>query len=116
MEGPVQAPLSLRLYVSGASAGTSAVEANLRRLCDDVGLSYEVEVVDVALDPDAAEADRIVLTPTIVRVTPPELRVAGDLSNMEAALDGLGLRLWGRRVEGRNDGHWSGLDGSGPTA
>jgi hypothetical protein len=41
----------------------------------------------------------VVLTPTLMRLTPPELRVAGDLSDTEAALDGLGLRLWGQLAD-----------------
>jgi circadian clock protein KaiB len=115
MDGPVQAPLSLRLYVSGTSAGSGAVEANLRQLFDEVGLVFDVEVLDVDEHPDAAEEDRIVLTPTIIRLTPPRLRVAGDLSNIEAAMDGLGLRLWGRRARVSQDGHGPSTDGVGPT-
>jgi circadian clock protein KaiB len=100
--GPTQVPLRLRLYVNGQAAESTAVEPNLRRLCERVGLAYEVEVVDVLEHPDEAERDRIVLTPTLMRLTPPELRVAGDLSDIEAALDGLGLRVWGQIS---NDGH-----------
>jgi circadian clock protein KaiB len=97
MDGPRQVPLRLRLYVNGTARESAAVEANLRRMCDEVGLDYEVEVVDVLEHPEAAERDRVVLTPTLMRITPPELRVSGDLSDTEAALDGLGLRLWGQR-------------------
>jgi circadian clock protein KaiB len=94
-ERPAQVPLRLRLYVSTATPESATVESNLRRVCDGVGLAFEVEVLDVHEHPDEAERDRIVLTPTLLRLTPPQLRVAGDLSNMEAAMDGLGLRVWG---------------------
>jgi circadian clock protein KaiB len=97
VEGPTQVPLHLRLYVNGQAPEAASVEANLRRVCDEVGLVYEVEVLDVAEHPGAAEEDRVVLTPTLIRLTPPEMRVAGDLSDVEAALDGLGLRVWGQR-------------------
>jgi circadian clock protein KaiB len=99
-EMPVQIPLRLRLYVSGAAPESVAVEANLRRVCEEVGLLYEVEVLDVREHPDEAEADRVVLTPTLIRLTPPQLRVAGDLSDVEAAMDGLGLRVWGLSLDG----------------
>jgi circadian clock protein KaiB len=99
MDGPTQVPLQLRLYVNDQAPESAGVEANLRRICDEVGLEYEVEVLDVATHADAAAADRVVLTPTLIRLTPPEMRVAGDLSDVEAALDGLGLRLWGQRRE-----------------
>jgi hypothetical protein len=75
---PAQVPLQLRLYVSRHTPESAAVETNLRRVCDEVGLAYEVEVFDVREHPDEAERDRIVLTPTLLRLTPPEMRVAGD--------------------------------------
>jgi circadian clock protein KaiB len=96
VNGPPQVPLALRLYVNGQTPESTVVESNLRRMCEHVGLECEVEVIDVLDDPEAAERDRVVLTPTLMRLTPPELRVAGDLSDTEAALDGLGLRLWGQ--------------------
>jgi circadian clock protein KaiB len=105
MNGPPQVPLRLRLYVNGQAPESVVVETNLRRMCDQVGLECEVEVVDVLEHPEAAERDRVVLTPTLMRLTPPELRVAGDLSDTEAALDGLGLRLWGQLAD----------QGDGPT-
>ncbi len=96
---PPQVVLELRLYVNAASPESLLVERNLRALCDEAGLRYTVEIVDVTEDPEAAERDRIVLTPTLIRLTPPEMRVAGDLSDTEAALDGLGLRVWGQLRE-----------------
>jgi circadian clock protein KaiB len=99
-ERPAQIPLQLRLYISTATPESAAVETNLRRVCERVGLAFEVEVLDVREHPDEAERDRIVLTPTLLRLTPPQLRVAGDLSNMEAAMDGLGLRVWGMSTDG----------------
>jgi circadian clock protein KaiB len=99
MDGPRQVPLKLRLYVNGHAPESTVVESNLRRMCDHVGLECDVEVIDVLEHPEAAEHDRVVLTPTLMRLTPPELRVAGDLSDTEAALDGLGLRLWGQLAD-----------------
>jgi circadian clock protein KaiB len=96
MDGPPQVLVQLRLYVNRKAPEAELVERNLRRMCDEVGLRYEVEIIDVDEDPDAAERDRVVLTPTLIRLTPPELRVAGDLSDISAALDGLGLRVWTR--------------------
>ena len=96
VDGTPQVPLRLRLYVNAGTAEASHVEPNLSRLFDEVGMRYEVEVLDVREHAAQAEEDRVVLTPTLIRLTPPQLRVAGDLSDLEAALDGLGLRLWGR--------------------
>ena len=100
MDGSAQAPLRLRLYVSAGTPEATQVEGNLRRLFEEVGLRYEVEVLDVREHAADAERDRVMLTPTLIRLTPPELRVAGDLSDLEAALDGLGLRVWEQRYNG----------------
>ena len=97
MSDPAQLVLRLRLYVDSQAPETALVERNLGRLFEEVGLRYEVETIDVREQPDAAARDRIVLTPTLMRITPPEMRIAGDLSNTEAALDGLGLRVWEQR-------------------
>ena len=100
MDGSRQVPLRLRLYIDGQAAEAEMVEHNLRRIFDEIGLAYEVEILDVHECAEEAEADRVVLTPTLIRLTPPELRVAGDLSDVEAALDGLGLRVWEQRHNG----------------
>jgi circadian clock protein KaiB len=100
VDGSKQAPLRLRLYINGQAAEAEMVEHNLRRIFTEIGLAYEVEVLDVREHAEEAEADRVVLTPTLIRLTPPQLRVAGDLSDVEAALDGLGLRVWEQRHNG----------------
>lgn len=89
--------LRLRLYVNGDSAQAGTVAHNLRMLCDDAEVEYELEVLEVVEHAQAAEDDRVMLTPTLIRLSPaPRLRVAGDLSDARAALDGLGLRFWQR--------------------
>lgn len=94
--------LRLRLYVNGASPRTAGLVPALRSLCDDAGLSYQLEVLDVADHPDEAEADRVAITPTLLRTwPPPQLRIVGDLSDAAAAMDGLGLRVWQRSAENR---------------
>lgn len=94
-----QAPLELRLYVNGRTRESAGVEEQLRQMMASVGLEFTVEVLDVNEHPDRAEDDRILLTPTLLRLTPPALRVAGNLSDLEVALDGLGLRVWARRQQ-----------------
>ena len=84
---------ALRLYVVGRTPRSTRAIANLRRLCDElVPGRVEVEIVDVAEQPDRAEADRIIATPTLVRELPsPQRRVIGDLSDFDRVLAGLGL-------------------------
>lgn len=81
------------LYVVGESARSQQAYANLRRLCDErLGGDAEITVVDVAQDPEAAERDRVLTTPTVVREAPlPARRVTGDLSDPDKVLAGLAL-------------------------
>lgn len=68
--------------------------ANLRRICDaELRGQYEIEVIDVLKEPDRAEQDKILATPTLIKQLPPPLRrVIGDLSNKDKVL--LGLDVW----------------------
>ncbi len=91
---PADAPLyTFRLYVAGQTERSQAAEANLRALCDNhLGGSYELEVIDVVERPEVAEAERILATPTVVRLAPlPQRRVIGDLSDQPRAAAALGI-------------------------
>jgi circadian clock protein KaiB len=83
----------LRLFVSGRTQRSARALRNLESLCDDaLGGRYRVEVIDVLDDPGAADEDRIIVTPTLLRLLPPPIRrVIGDLSDRESVLVGLDL-------------------------
>src|SRR5688572_20478664 len=84
----------LRLYVAGNTPRSERAVANLRRLCSDVLRNgCDVEVIDVLEQPQRAEEDRVLATPTVIRRVPgPERRVVGDLSDSERVLSGLDVR------------------------
>ena len=84
---------SFRLYVTGQTERSLAAEVNLRALCDSrLPGSYELEVIDTAEQPGLAEEQRILATPTVVRLVPlPQRRVIGDLSDHHRAAYALGL-------------------------
>lgn len=84
---------AFRLYVAGQSERSSAAEANLRALAASrLPEGYELEVVDVTARPALAEEQRVLATPTVVRLLPlPQLRVIGDLSNPPRVAFALGL-------------------------
>lgn len=53
---------------------------------------YTLKVIDVLKNPQLAEEDKILATPTLAKVLPPPLRkIIGDLSNREKVLVGLDL-------------------------
>ena len=81
------------LFVTGQTERSQAAEANLRALCESrLPRGYQLEVVDAAERPGLTEEQRILATPTVVRLAPlPQRRVIGDLSDHHRAAYALGL-------------------------
>ena len=74
----------LTLYVTGQSARSQRAVANLRELCQGLGESCELTVIDVLERPQLAEEERVLATPTVIRRWPlPLRRVIGDLSDRD---------------------------------
>jgi circadian clock protein KaiB len=84
----------LRLYVAGHTPKSVAAFANLKRICEThLQGQYEIEVVDLLVNPTLAKGDQIVAVPSLVRQLPPPARkIIGDLANEERVLVGLDLR------------------------
>lgn len=90
----LEAPLPkylLKLYITGTNARAEQAIANLRAICDnELPGQFELQVIDVLEDPEAAERDRVLATPTLIKQLPPPLRrVIGDLSDRDKVLLGL---------------------------
>lgn len=81
------------LYVAGESPRSVQAAANLNRLGKErLNGEYDLTIVDVAGDPERAEAARILTTPTLVKEAPGHpRRVTGDLSDAERVFLALGL-------------------------
>ena len=105
MKDPAANKYLLKLYVTGTSSRTAQAIENLRRICDqELEGRYELDIVDVLEHPQAAEDDRILATPTLIKQLPPPLRrVIGDLSDREKVLLGLELRPLDHPVRDRAD-------------
>ena len=90
---PPPAQWRLRLYIAGQSPKSLRAFENLRRLCEEhLAGVYEIEVVDLLLNPRLAKDDQIVAIPTLVRQLPnPMRKIVGDLSDTERTLVGLQL-------------------------
>ncbi|EWM19151.1 circadian clock KaiB family protein [Kutzneria sp. 744] len=84
---------SFRLYVAGQTERSQAAQVNLRMLCDSrLPGRYQIDVVDVTDQPDLAEEERVLATPTVIRMAPlPRRRVIGDLSDHRRTALALGL-------------------------
>ncbi len=83
----------LRLYVTGKTPKSERAIANLKEICErDLKGLYELEIIDVLEQPQLAEDEKILATPTLIKDLPPPLkRIIGDLSNSEKVLLGLDL-------------------------
>jgi circadian clock protein KaiB len=84
----------LRLYVTPRTPISQRAISNLDALCrEDLPVRFEVEVIDVAEHPALAERDKILATPTLVKLAPEPIRkIIGDLSNREKVLLSLDLQ------------------------
>ena len=86
-------PIELRLYLSSRSSSGAAVVDTVRSVTDRLpSAAVKLEVVDVFEDPGRAKRDRVIATPTLIKVQPaPELRLIGSIADPDAVLRHLGL-------------------------
>ena len=84
----------LMLYVMGQTQRSQTAIANLQRICEsDLENRYEMVVIDVLEQPQLAEDQKIIATPTLIKELPPPIRrIIGDLSDTGRVLLGLDLR------------------------
>lgn len=84
----------LRLYVAGQTPRSLTAFSNLKQICEDhLQGRYEIEVIDLTLNPRLAKDDQILALPTLVRRLPAPMRkIIGDLSDTERVLVGLDVR------------------------
>jgi len=84
----------LRLYVAGQTPKSVTALENLKRLCEShLAGRYEIEVIDLLVNPKLAAGDQILAVPTLVRKFPEPIRkIIGDLSSEERVLVGLDIK------------------------
>ncbi len=84
----------LRLYITGQTARSLRAVENLLRICEqELEGECEIRVIDTLEQPQMANEDKILATPTLIRLLPPPTRrIIGDLSDTQAVLLGLGLQ------------------------
>ncbi len=82
------------LYVIGNAPHSRSAILNLRDICDShLAERYEIEIIDVGLQPRRALEQGILITPMLVRAAPgPVCKIAGNLSNRQAVIEALILQ------------------------
>ena len=95
----------LKLYITGQTPRSERAIANLRGICEaEFAGRYELTIVDVLERPQLAEDDKILATPTLIKVSPPPARrVIGDLMDTDRVLNGLDVYLGGARRSHRSE-------------
>jgi circadian clock protein KaiB len=83
----------LRLYLSSRSTAGASIAETFRAAASRLPPeAVEMEVIDVFADPARAQRDRVIATPTLIKVRPePELRLIGSVADEDAILRYLGL-------------------------
>lgn len=68
---------------------------NLRRICsDDLKDLFELEIIDIYKNPEAAGAQHIVFTPSLIKRWPlPEKILIGNLQDSEKVIKALGIKF-----------------------
>ncbi len=83
----------LKLFILGQTSRSKLAIANLYRICEEnIPGKYELQIIDVLEQPQMAEDEKIIATPTLVRYMPPPYRrIVGDFTDTQQVLIGLDL-------------------------
>jgi circadian clock protein KaiB len=83
----------LKLYVAGNTPNSVQALRTLKNILEEEFKGvYALKVIDVLKNPQLAEEDNILATPTLSKVLPlPVRKIIGDLSDREKVLIGLDL-------------------------
>ncbi|MCC7208967.1 MAG: circadian clock protein KaiB [Anaerolineae bacterium] len=83
-----------RLYIAAGAPNSLRAQTTLRRLCDTyLPDRHRIEIIDVLAEPRRALADHILVTPALIKVSPPpSWQMTGDLSATSKILLALGIQ------------------------
>ena len=83
----------LKLYITGQTIQSRSAIKNLRSICEkELADRCVVDIIDVLEQPQLAEDEKILATPTLIKVVPrPTRRIIGDLTDKTKVLEGLDI-------------------------
>lgn len=84
-----------KLYTLSEMAGSQAAVTNIKRYLEKhLHDKYVLTIIDILESPESAIADKIFMTPTLIKVSPkPERKIIGRLDNVEKVLAQLELNI-----------------------
>lgn len=83
----------LRLFVTGILPNSVRAVVNIKAICEKyLKNRCELEIIDIYQQPALALTEDILAVPVLIKKSPlPEVKMIGDLSNIEKVLNGLGI-------------------------
>ena len=83
----------LQLYVAGMSPRSMEAIENIKKLCDEhLKDAFELEIVDLYKNPEAASEQQIVFSPSLIKSLPlPKKLLIGTFKDSEKVIKGLGI-------------------------
>lgn len=86
-------PLTIRLYVAGSSPNSAKALANLNEIIGQYTAGdCQLEIIDVLTNPRRALADGVLVTPSLIKSSPPPVvTIVGDLRHKADVLQQLNL-------------------------
>ena len=87
--------LVLQLYVSGMSLKSMEAIENIKRLCEEyLEGAFDLEIIDLYKNPEAAADQQIVFSPSLIKQFPlPKKLLIGNFSDANKVIKGLGIKF-----------------------
>ena len=87
--------LILQLYVAGMSPKSMDAIENIKRLCDTyLEGAFDLEIIDLYKNPEAANINQVVFSPSLIKqLTPPKRTLIGNFSDTTKVIKGLGIKV-----------------------
>jgi circadian clock protein KaiB len=84
----------MRLFIAGQAPNSVQAIANLKEICRQyLDNNHSLEIIDTLEHPLRALADGVLITPTLIKLSPkPATKVVGNLSQKRAVLQALGVK------------------------
>jgi circadian clock protein KaiB len=86
--------LVMRLFIAGHGPNSVQAIANLQAICREyLDHIHSLEIIDILEDPIRALKEGVLITPTLIKLTPkPVTKIVGNLSEKSAVLHALGVK------------------------
>jgi circadian clock protein KaiB len=87
--------ISLKLYIANGTPNSILAVRNLNEIIDEyLNGRHSLEVIDVLKKPSIALDDGVLVTPTLIKLSPPpRISIIGNLDNKEKVLHALNLEV-----------------------